>query len=87
MTTSAERLHLARVASLGCIICGYPAEVHHIKHDPLVKKGIQLSEKTWAAIDFARGTQTRADWLREAIKTALLRRCYDAVTTLLRRRE
>ena len=36
-------------------------------------------EKTWAAIDFARGTQTRADWLREAIKTALLRRCYDAV--------
>lgn len=54
----------------------------HIGHklnpdpDPLVKKGLQLSEKTWAAIDLARGTQTRADWIRDAIKTALY---YDAV--------
>jgi len=31
MTTKAEREHMSRVASLGCIICGGPAEFHHIK--------------------------------------------------------
>lgn len=28
--TKAEKEHLAAVASLGCIICESPAEVHHI---------------------------------------------------------
>ena len=35
-----------------------------------------ITLRVWIAIDFARGTQTRADWLREAIKTALY---YDAI--------
>lgn len=29
--TKAEKRHLDRVASLGCIVCGSPAEVHHIR--------------------------------------------------------
>jgi hypothetical protein len=28
--TKAEALHLERVASLGCIVCRSPAEVHHL---------------------------------------------------------
>ena len=31
MTTKEEALHLSRVAELGCIICGMPAECHHIR--------------------------------------------------------
>jgi len=27
-----ERLHLAKVAALGCIICQRQAEIHHIRH-------------------------------------------------------
>lgn len=27
-----ERLHLSKVAALGCIICQSPAEIHHIRH-------------------------------------------------------
>lgn len=30
MTTS-ERAHLSCVASLGCVICGRPAEIHHLR--------------------------------------------------------
>ena len=26
-----ERLHLAKVASLGCLICKTPAEIHHLR--------------------------------------------------------
>lgn len=28
--TKAEKEHLAKVAALGCIVCGAPAEIHHI---------------------------------------------------------
>ena len=45
MTTSAERLHLARVASLGCIICGAPAEVHHLKHDPITGPHLGMGQR------------------------------------------
>ncbi len=31
MTTQTERAHMDRVASLGCLICHAPAEVHHIR--------------------------------------------------------
>lgn len=27
--TSADKRHLSRVANLGCILCGAPAEIHH----------------------------------------------------------
>lgn len=29
--TKAEKLHLSRVADLGCIICHQPAEIHHLR--------------------------------------------------------
>jgi hypothetical protein len=29
MTSTAEKRHLSRVADLGCIVCGQPAEIHH----------------------------------------------------------
>ena len=29
--TAAEKRHMERVASLGCAICGTPAQVHHIR--------------------------------------------------------
>lgn len=29
--TIAEKMHMTRVASLGCIICKLPAEIHHVK--------------------------------------------------------
>lgn len=45
MTTSAERLHLARVASLGCIVCGYSAEVHHLKHDPITGQHLGMGQR------------------------------------------
>ena len=28
--TAKEKAHMGRVAELGCIICGMPAEVHHL---------------------------------------------------------
>ena len=30
-STLAERRHMDRVASLGCVICDSPSEVHHIR--------------------------------------------------------
>ncbi len=27
-----ERLHMAKVAALGCIICGNVPELHHVRH-------------------------------------------------------
>ena len=30
LPTKAEKKHMARVAALGCIICGAPAEIHHL---------------------------------------------------------
>lgn len=29
--TKSEKLHLSRVADLGCIICHQPAEIHHLR--------------------------------------------------------
>lgn len=29
--TTAERVHLSRVVSMGCVICGRPAEIHHLR--------------------------------------------------------
>ena len=29
--TAAEREYLSRVAALGCIICGAPASIHHVR--------------------------------------------------------
>ena len=32
--TTEEARHVEHVASLGCLICGKPAEVHHVMHAP-----------------------------------------------------
>ena len=31
-STKAERLHMATVAALGCVLCRRPAEIHHVRH-------------------------------------------------------
>lgn len=31
--TSEERRHMGRIAAMGCIVCGAPAEVHHVHSD------------------------------------------------------
>lgn len=31
--TKAEREYMSKIASLGCIICGSPAEVHHVRNN------------------------------------------------------
>ena len=31
MTSKRERDHLGRVAALGCLLCGQPAQVHHLR--------------------------------------------------------
>lgn len=30
--TKAEKEHLNKIASLGCIICRMPCEIHHLRH-------------------------------------------------------
>jgi len=34
----AEKEHMRRVAELGCIICGQPAELHHINNSTMGKR-------------------------------------------------
>jgi hypothetical protein len=29
--TAADKRHFARVVALGCIVCGSPAQIHHVK--------------------------------------------------------
>ena len=41
MTTNAERLHMSKVAALGCIICEMPCELHHPRAG--VGKGMRSS--------------------------------------------
>ena len=31
MSKAAERAYMGRVAEIGCIVCGSPAQVHHIR--------------------------------------------------------
>jgi len=31
MTTAANKRHMDRVADLGCVVCGGPAAIHHVK--------------------------------------------------------
>ena len=45
--TAAEKRHMGRVAELGCIICGMPAEVHHLP----TQGGKRLHERVIALCD------------------------------------
>ena len=40
-----ERSHLAAVASLGCAICGNPAEIHHLRHNPETGQHLGMSQR------------------------------------------
>lgn len=44
--TAAEKRHLDRVSSLGCIICGAPASLHH----PRFSCGMSQRASNWLAI-------------------------------------
>lgn len=44
--TAAEKRHLSRVAAIGCIICGGPAEIHH----PRFAAGMSQRASNWLAI-------------------------------------
>ena len=39
--TKAEREYLSRVAALGCIICGAPASIHHVRRYGETRKHAQ----------------------------------------------
>ena len=41
--TKAEQQWLSRVAELGCIICGRPAEIHHIGNGAMGKRSDHFS--------------------------------------------
>lgn len=41
--TAAEREHMGRVAALGCLLCGSPAEVHHIREE----QGMSQRASNW----------------------------------------
>jgi hypothetical protein len=43
--TTAERLHLDAVAGLGCIICGAPAEIHHLKRHPETGRHLGMGQR------------------------------------------
>lgn len=40
-----ERAHLGAVAAMGCVICGAPAEIHHLKHSPETGLHLGMSQR------------------------------------------
>ena len=44
--TAAEKRHLNKVASIGCLICGAPANIHHPRFDC----GMSQRASNWLAI-------------------------------------
>jgi len=43
VATKAEREHLSKVASLGCLVCQMPCQLHHIRPVGLVGVGLRSS--------------------------------------------
>ena len=43
VATKAEREHLSKVASLGCLVCQMPCQLHHIRPMGLVGVGLRSS--------------------------------------------
>ena len=43
MATKAERMHMDRVAQLGCYVCKAPATLHHIRNNGNGNVGMGLS--------------------------------------------
>lgn len=44
--TKAESEHMGRVAELGCILCGQPAQVHHLREG----KGMKQRSSHWMTV-------------------------------------
>ena len=44
---------------------------HKLNPDPLIGKSIGLLDSAWKAIDAVRGKKTSAEWIREAVDSAL----------------
>lgn len=55
--TAAERTYMGRVADLGCLLCGRPAEVHHIREG----QGMAQRASNWLTVplcpDHHRGSE------------------------------
>lgn len=45
-TTVAEQAHMGRVAGLGCLLCGAPAEVHHLREG----QGMAQRASNWLTV-------------------------------------
>lgn len=43
--TMAEKAHMGRVAALGCLVCERPAEIHHMKVNPLSGLHLGLGQR------------------------------------------
>lgn len=43
--TKAEKEHLERVAALGCIICHAPAEIHHLRRNPVTGEHLGMGQR------------------------------------------
>ena len=46
MASIAEKKHMSRVASLGCLICHQPAQIHHIREG----QGMSQRASNWLVI-------------------------------------
>lgn len=45
-TTTAESAHMDRVAELGCLLCGQPAEIHHLREG----QGMAQRASNWLTV-------------------------------------
>lgn len=45
MTTKQEKAHMDAVADLGCIICGFPASIHHLKRNPETGRHLGMGQR------------------------------------------
>ena len=57
MTTAAEREYMGRVASLGCLICGAPAQLHH----PRDGQGKGQRAQNWLVVPLCQADHTGPD--------------------------
>lgn len=47
-----ERAHLGAVAAMGCVICGAPTEIHHLRHNPVTGLHLGMGQRAphWCVI-------------------------------------
>jgi hypothetical protein len=59
--TKAERAHHDAVAALGCMVCGGPAEIHHLKHHPITGEHLTRRDH-WLVIPLCPMHHRQGDW-------------------------